>query len=189
MALKKIASFILICILLFNWFGYRFVVVYMQQRADTQLESRLDYNQYDEAQLVEIKIPINLPYPGYHSEFERFYGEIELNGVLYKYVKRKLVNDTLFLMCIPNLQKMNLQTAGTDFFKMANDLVQTNHSKKSEQSKTPNFKNPLSEYAQYGFTINMPGYSGIQNNYGIPQQVNNLFSTLHNSPEQPPDNI
>ncbi|MDP9230687.1 MAG: hypothetical protein M3O67_08455, partial [Bacteroidota bacterium] len=79
--------------------------------------------------------------------------------------------------------------AGADFFKMTNDLLQTNHSKKSEPSKTPNFKNPLSEYARYGFLTNLPVYSGIQNNYGIPQQVNNLHSTLHNSPEQPPDNI
>ena len=43
-------------------FGYRLVVDYMQQKLNDQLEARLDNNVYDESQLVELKIPMHLPY-------------------------------------------------------------------------------------------------------------------------------
>src|SRR5439155_4988660 len=61
-ALRKIASILLICLLLFNWYGYRFVTNYLQKKADSQLEARLDVNDYDESQLIEIRIELNIPY-------------------------------------------------------------------------------------------------------------------------------
>ena len=51
---RKIASAILICILFFNLFGYRFVSNYLQKKYDIQLESRLDKNHYNEADLIEL---------------------------------------------------------------------------------------------------------------------------------------
>ena len=81
-------------------FGYRFVADYMQQRSDKQLEAHLDKNNYKESELIELKVPIHLPYQTTWAEFERYDGEVELNGILYKYVKRKVVNDTLVLLCI-----------------------------------------------------------------------------------------
>ena len=115
----------------------------MEHKADSMLEVKLDNNHYEESQLIELKIPIDLPYQSTWASFERFDGEIEMNGTLYKYVKRKLVNDTLVLLCIPNHQKMELQTARNDFFKNTNDLSQ-NNSKKSV-SNTATFKKLMSD--------------------------------------------
>src|SRR6185295_4704314 len=100
-----------------------------------QLEARLDKDHYNESELIELKVAIHLPYQTSWSHFERYDGEVQLNGILYKYVKRKVINDTLVLLCIPNQEKMNLQTAKNDFFKNTNDLANTD-SKKSGNSKT-----------------------------------------------------
>ena len=107
--MKKLAAILLLAILIFNWIGYRFVVDYLQHKSDRQLEARLDKNQYDESQLVELKVPIHLPYQTSWAAYERYDGEIALNGTLYKYVERKLSDDTLYLKCLPNTKKMHLE--------------------------------------------------------------------------------
>jgi hypothetical protein len=184
---RKIASAILIFILLFNLFGYRFISDYLQKKSDTQLEVRLDNNKYDESQLIELKIPIHLPYQTSWSQFERYDGEVQLNGILYKYVKRKVVNDTLVLLCIPNHQKMELQTAKNDFFKNTNDLAQNNGSKKSDNSKNISFKKLISEYDEQSFGIKPVSLFSYLPKYGFTYLVINTVNSPHLSPEQPPE--
>ena len=170
---------------MFNWFGYRLVTNYMQHKADAQLESRLDNNRYDESQLIEIKVPINLAYQTSWSAFERYDGEVEINGILYKYVKRKLANDTLILLCIPNHQKMDLQTARNDFFKNTNDLSQ-NNSKKSGNSNPGSFKKLMSDYDGHTYVLHINS-SLYQQVFSTNYLAGNLLNTPHLSPEQPPD--
>jgi hypothetical protein len=158
----------------------------MQQKLNDQFEARLDNNAYDEAQLVELKIPIHLPYQTSWASYQRFSGDIEINGVLYKYVKRKVANDTLFLMCIANTKKMHLETATNDFFKISNDLMQNNNSKKSDNSKSA-FKNLQGEYDRSSFVLNTLSLVSGQQNSWLPVQSKNLPSCPHTSPEQPPD--
>lgn len=89
-------------LLLFNWFGYKLVLTYLQQKADLRLEARIDVNDYDESQLIEIRMPLQLPYQTTWEEFERCYGQIEIQGRSYTYVKRKMVDGYVILKCIPN---------------------------------------------------------------------------------------
>ncbi|MEO8763730.1 MAG: hypothetical protein ABI416_05555 [Ginsengibacter sp.] len=183
--MKKIAALFFLTLFLFNLFGYRLVVDYMQQKINEQLEVRLDNNAYDEAQLVELKIPLHLPYQT-SSSYQRYNGEIQVNGILYKYVKRKVANDTLFLMCIANTKKMHLETAKDDFFKISNDLTQDNNSKKSDNSKSA-FKSLQGEYDQYSFAVHTFATISSHQNLWLPLQSNNLITIPHVSPEQPPD--
>ncbi|MEP6928105.1 MAG: hypothetical protein ABI834_10735 [Ginsengibacter sp.] len=184
--MKKLTALFFLILFLFNLFGYRLVVEYMQQKVNDQLETRLDNNSYDESQLIELKVPIHLPYQTSWASYQRYNGEIEINGILYKYVKRKVANDTLFLMCIANTKKMHLETAKDDFFKITNDLMQNNNSKKSDNSKSA-FKNLQSEYDQYSFILKT--FSAIKSprNCWLPLSSKNLLSYPHISPEQPPD--
>ena len=184
--MKKVAALFFITLFLFNLFGYRLVVEYMQHKASEQLEARLDRNLYDESQLIELKIPMNLPYQTNWSAYQRYDGEIEVEGIMYKYVKRKVANDTLYLMCIPNTKKMSLETAKNDFFKLSNDL-QNNDSKKSDNSKTISFKSLQGEYDEYSFSLNALSNFDDSMNSWPPANSENLISSPHVSPEQPPD--
>jgi hypothetical protein len=186
---RKLSSAILIFILLFNLFGYRFVADYIQAKNDKQLEARLDDNRFDNSQLIELKVPINLPYQTTWSDFERYNGEVEINGILYKYVKRKVVNDTLVLLCIPNHEKMDLRDAKNDFFKNTNDLAQSNGSKKSDNSKAVDFKKLVTEYDQHSNLLSARKANYDQRIFGYTKLVVNLPSSPHISPEQPPDLI
>lgn len=159
---------------------------YMQKEANKQLEVSLDNNVYDESQLIEIKVAVHLPYQTSWASYERYNGEIQLNGVKYKYVKRKLANDTLYLKCIPNTKEMMLQTAKNDFFKLSNNLLQNTSSKKADNS-TSVFKNlqPVFNESAFGFGISSP-FACNERNW-IPLKPVQLLNHIHLSPEQPPD--
>ena len=158
---------------------------FMQQKANEQLETVLDNNSYDESQLIELKIPVHNAYQNSWGSYERYNGEVELNGITYKYVKRKLSNDTLYLMCIRNSAKMRLETAKNDFFRISNDLVQNNNSKKAD-SKTVT-KNLQSVFYESTFFIEINSPSTYHEKLWLPSAASKLHAAFHLSPEQPPD--
>jgi hypothetical protein len=134
-AVKQLASILLIGILFFNWYGYQVLSMYWQQRAEHKLEARLDRHDYDDSQLTLIKIPLTtLSYYNGSTTFERVDGRVELNGVHYNYVKRRIFKDSLELLCIPNTTVTSLQKAKNDFFRQVNDLQQQNQGKKNSSS-------------------------------------------------------
>ena len=56
-----------------------------------------------------------MPYITNWSNYERVDGEMEVNGIYYNYVKRKVYNDTLYLMCVPNKNKTRLSSARNEY--------------------------------------------------------------------------
>ena len=102
--LKKLAAISLLVILLFNTIGYRLLINRYESKADTRLERAIDAFHYNEADLVEITIPLNMPY--YTDKgMEYVSGKIEAAGKHYQYVKRKVENNILHIWCIANTEK------------------------------------------------------------------------------------
>ncbi|MFM7839637.1 MAG: hypothetical protein ACKO6K_08710, partial [Chitinophagaceae bacterium] len=60
--MKQLLSIVLITLLFFNWYGYRVLSDYLQTRSVVRLEARLDKDDYNPAELIEIRVPLNLPY-------------------------------------------------------------------------------------------------------------------------------
>ena len=144
---KKIASILLLALLLFNWVGYRLMSMYYEKQVTAQLEARLDKNDYNEAELIEMRVPLDMPYQTSWQEFERYDGEIEIDGKHYQYVKRKIDNGELVLLCLPNHDKNELQQKRDAFFLLSNDL---GYASKGNDGKLPLsvLKSPVSEYNQ-----------------------------------------
>jgi len=104
----------------------------MEERNNSRLEAQFDDNNYNESDLISLKVPAtHLYYYNTSRSFERVDGQIEIKGVLYKYVKRRLYNDSVELLCIPNIGSMQLRNAKDNFFKTANDLQNTAQNKKA----------------------------------------------------------
>lgn len=135
----------LLSLLVFNWIGYRLLTDILEQQSSLQLEASLDQEMYNQSDLIEIRVPMNMPYITDQPDFERIDGEITLGDVHYKYVKRKIEKGQLVLLCIPNESKMEIQTARDRFFAMVNDLE---HSGASKDTKAPtkSFKSLFTEY-------------------------------------------
>ncbi len=182
--MKKLAAILLIGVFFFNWFGYRLLTDYLQHRADQRLEAKLDRHDYDEAQLIEMRVPLNMPYQVSSSDFERIDGEIEIDGVHYKYVKRKVDKGELVLLCLPNKTKMRLQSARDEFFKLVNDLQNPVPNKNS--SPAPSFKSPVTEYWQQQNDWAIQAFEGMARQYvGLVAML--PASPVLTTPAQPPE--
>ncbi|HVV03192.1 MAG TPA: hypothetical protein VHC96_03175 [Puia sp.] len=184
--MKRIAAILLMGILLFSWYGYELLSSYLEAKADRQLEARLDANRYDESELISIKVPSShLSYYNSSTQFERVDGQIEVGGVQYKYVKRRLFNDSLELLCIPNHAAMNQQTARNQFFQLVNDLQQHNgQGKKSDHSTSKSFS-PTDYETVSSLTVGQLGYT--IHSLMFRDFVPTLSSSPHLTAEQPPD--
>ena len=185
--LKKTAAILLLSLLAFNWYGYRLISAVLEKHAEISIEVQLDNNNYDEQELIAFTIPLNLPYQTNWKDFERFDGEVEIDGITYKYVKRKVQDGKLIVLCIPNKTKMGLQTSRDEFFKLVNDLQHPQSGKKSENSnQQKSFKSLTTEYYQnfstWSYTVRFSGINNITNT--TEPRIVTGFVTIC---EQPPD--
>ncbi|MBS1659594.1 MAG: hypothetical protein JST68_00945 [Bacteroidetes bacterium] len=129
--MKPAAAILLSLILLFNWFGDRLLTFYLEGRADKEAQSRLIGDSYDESGLISLKVPItHLSYYQSSVQFENVSGKIEIKGIQYSYVKRRLYNDTLEVLCIPDQMSIIASAVRNQFFRHAFDLPQIGHGKK-----------------------------------------------------------
>jgi len=184
---KKILAIILLGVHLFNLGGYRLVFNGLEDKFGAQMVARIDRAEYNDKDLIEVKVPVNLPYQTNWKEFERYDGEIQIAGVHYNYVKRKLQNDTLILMCIPNTDKMKLFNARETFFSLVNDMQQNENGKHHPLPVKP-VKIFMAEYVpdKNDFSLSSP-----ENIIAPFIQASNpgLLSIYQESPAQPPELI
>lgn len=174
----------MIAVFFFNWFGYRLLTGYLQHKADRQLEAQLDRNEYDESQLIEMRVPLNMPYQTQSSGFERIDGEIEIEGTHYKYVKRKIEKGELVLLCLPNHSKMQLKSAADEFYQLVNDLQ--NPVQNKDSSPAPSLKSPVTEYWQQQNDWEIHTVEGMYNQYVVTGAAM-LLSPVITTPAQPPE--
>lgn len=107
--MRKVAAIGLLIVFWFNLFGYQFLFSLLEQKADKNLELLIDNNEYNDAELLELRVSLNMPYQQRFTEYERHYGQITIEGKTYHYVKRKIEGDVLVLKCIPNDSKDQLK--------------------------------------------------------------------------------
>ncbi len=170
--------------MLFNTVGYRFAFSYLEKKATTQLDLAIDAGKYDERNLIEIKIPLNMPYFS-DKEYEIAYGETEFDGKHYHYVKRKVSNNTLYLLCLPNNDKTILLAAKNNIEK--NNLEATNNKSDKKGSFPSLTKSLQQEYIKTNFEYQLQNELLITTD--LPKISNNkagdLFTAI--TPSQPPE--
>lgn len=156
----------------------------MQDRQQMILTTKLDKAQYDENDLISIKTPLNLPYYSSSSEFERAYGSLNVNGIEYEYVQRRVFNDTLELLCLPNHDKTKLQSVKNDFLQISIDGQTSLPNKKSSGI----VKISLPDFSQEWAAFSLTAISTVSQKYFL---ANFSFKYADHSTlqEQPPEFI
>jgi hypothetical protein len=143
--LKKIIAICFAGILLFSTGGYHPFISLLQQKADRNLESLLDEEVYDESRLIEIRVPLNMPYQQRYTGYERHYGNIEVEGQSYTYVKKKIDGDVVIFQCIPNVSRQQLKDMRYDLTR-ANSNMATTEQGPQKQQQPSLIKNTLTDF-------------------------------------------
>lgn len=135
--MRKLFALLMLLVFLFNLLGYQIFYHYMMKEAGLEMEEKADKSQLAESGFTEIKIKLNLPYIKDWSSYERYDGELELNGVYYNYVKRRVYHDTLFLVCVRNDKKIDLATQKEAYQSRTNDVQNNQGTKEIAIKKSP----------------------------------------------------
>ncbi len=141
--------------MLFNGFGYRMVANYFDQKAAENFIALIEENDYNEADLVTIKTPVNLPYYANNAKFERVDGEMVVNGIVYQYVERRVYNDSIEIKVLANQDRLHIKNAREDFYKLAQDLQKTEQGKKPISSGKSSSKFLAFDYTCEDNAINL----------------------------------
>jgi hypothetical protein len=98
----------------------------MHHQARLKLLNRFDTRQYDRNELVVLSIPLNLPYPVETSEPERVDVKFDYDNETYRLVQRRFENDTIFLVCIRDLESTRISNNLTEYINLTQELPGSN---------------------------------------------------------------
>lgn len=151
-------------------------------RSDQQQVQKIDAGKYDRNSLTILKVPLLLPYGSDWQDFERAEGFIEVDGVPYTYVEKKISRDTLYLACLPNEGKAKLKKTAVNFTKASSANAENN-------PKEPTF----AKKGIFGFEYNDPSandcfvaaHVAIAVTFSAPEPT--IPSGYHAAPFSPPD--
>ena len=145
----------------------------------------LDEEIHDESRMITLKVDLNLPYLSQNTDFERVDGEINVDGHIYKYVKRKIHNGQLILLCMPDDVKTKLRSADKNYFVNVNNLAA--HSETNSSSKHTVEKN-ASDYDRNNLEYHLTTTKHLIN-YDLPANQCLSISPITDFPEYPPEQI
>jgi hypothetical protein len=140
---------------------------------------------YDATALIEIHVPVSLPYQTDWKEFERVNGEVEYNGMHYKFVERKLQGGEMIYKCIPNEGKAQLVNARENFFKLVNDL-QTQEPSSKKSATNHSVKTFSFDYCEELKNWSINKIEQLNSSYTNDSAAKLLAAFIH-TPEQPPE--
>lgn len=103
--------------------GYKAFYFYQLQNADSRLELKIQNFKIPNDRLITIKIPVKMPYLADWGDYQPMEGEVVYKQETYRYIKKKIARDTVFLVCIDHSEKTQLENRSNDFFKKVNDLT------------------------------------------------------------------
>lgn len=119
--MKKLSAIFLVLLLLFNALGFVGLFMGLRYKTTQDLVKRLDNRDYSDEETVTLKVPMAIPYHIDSEEYDRVDGEIEHQGEFYRLVKQKLVKDTLYIVCIKDVESKRLNQALADYVKTFTD--------------------------------------------------------------------
>lgn len=168
--------------MLFNMVGYRFVFTILDNVASQKQDEKIDAGNYNEANLVEISIPLNMPYQDRVTEFERHYGEITVDGVVYTYVKMRVDHNLLILKCIPDVNRQQIKNSENSLAKANSSQDMENNGKKHTVSFS---KNITSDYDNKNQSFNLSTNTIVVKTC-YPDFTTSFLTASISIPHQPP---
>lgn len=168
--------------LVFNMGGYMLLFQYFISQSDQIANKQISKGYYKASELVEIKIPVCMPYIQEQRQYKNISGQIQLKGNCYNYVALKMTRDTMYVKCIPNYNKTKLINENVITAKEISDtpLSKKNHSplvKKTGLDNDYNYTIVLFNLASCTKAINS------QLVYTTPK----ILLTYLSSPAEPPE--
>lgn len=109
-------------VFLFNVGGYYVAYMAVKHHSENKFISHLNDELYNEDELIELAIPVSLPYPVEEKDYERVNGKFGYKGLQYQLVKQKFKDNTLYVLCIPDIEQTRMSKSVHEYANMVNDV-------------------------------------------------------------------
>jgi hypothetical protein len=178
--LKKLITISLLFIHLFNIGGQLLFYEYAVYKSDKFFDEQIARNRYSIADLVEIRIPANIPGASEDSNYECTRGRVQFGNTAYNYVKMKITPTAIYLICIPNYATTRLSDQNIINIPQIADIPVP------KKDHVPFGKINLASYSyqtiHFKFSIPL-----VSNGTNVPDQFIIIPNSIITGPGQPPD--
>lgn len=123
--MKRFTTIVLLGLHLFYSGGYMLLFYFLIYQSDRFVEQQISKGYYNVRDLVEIKIPVHIPYGQNWIGYQPVSGQVQLQQGCYNYVKLKITNDTLYVMCVPNYRTTKLIQSNIIYARQISDFPLT----------------------------------------------------------------
>ena len=162
--------------------GYYGLFFGLRYANDREMQEKLDADAFDTSETITIAVPIAIPYMVDSRTFERVDGKVEHNGASYRLLKQRFERDTLYMVCVKDVQDERIDQALARFVKTFTDRPQDD----SHQTKT--FSTFIKDYVAQTFSIRTLALGWQQQRVDKPVVVATL-ADYHPSITHPPKSI
>ncbi len=115
--MKRVYSLFFLILILFNTIGYYEVLVIIDQQERERAVKKITENEETITGNLLLKLPLSSPYGQPDTEYQRVYGDVTVEGQVYHFVKQKVYHDTLYVVCLTDVQTTNVKNVIADFSK------------------------------------------------------------------------
>jgi hypothetical protein len=106
--LKKLIAITLLLVHLFNIGGQLALHQFLVYKSDKFFNEQIGKNYYNLNDLTEIRIPINIPKAVTWQSYVKVAGRVQFKNTAYNYVKIKITQSAIYLLCVPNYETTHL---------------------------------------------------------------------------------
>jgi hypothetical protein len=161
--MSRLTAIFLIVVHLVNLVGGYTMFIHMERDNSRKLSAQLDNDEYAGREAITIKIPYSLPYSNHPEHYERVDGSFEHDGQIYRLVKQKLFNDTLYVVCVKDAKGTEIRNDFKGYVStFTNHASDSKSESKSLLQLTKDFEPPMivavvpGEFLEY--SIGVSGY-------------------------------
>ena len=107
--MKKLVAISLFFVMTLHLAGYYFILMGMKKQNEADWQSHVIKDNFDDYHLLTKSIPITFPYQTDQKEFQTVDEKIELDGKIYRIVKKKYAEDTLHIVYLNDQKEEDIQ--------------------------------------------------------------------------------
>lgn len=181
--MRKLVAIYLIITLLYNFAGPLIIRQYLAYRTEKHFNEQTSKGLYYLGDLTEVVIPVELPGIADWVDYEDISGQIQFQNNRYNYVKMKLTQHAMYLLCVPNYEETRLNSQNIISAKKVKEVPVP------KKDHTPTFKVTLLgefQLAAQDFCFIAPIKS---NKAPLGRSVESLFKNDLDVPDRPPQNF
>lgn len=172
--MKRAISILLLFLTGLNTIGYYGILLLTKRELARQIVEKIDENASEMNGNLILKIPVPLPYLIDSEEYERAEGEINYEGEVYRFIKRRLYRDTLYIVCVRDAR-------GTAVENLISEYSKTFSNETQEQSPVQKLFGTIVKFYVLRDPAVISGHSGWEQSQSFTDRVEIYhFNALEN---------